>query len=160
LLLTGQHIVAAERSLGSGRCIYFAWTADRDWSDWPQSRLYVPLVRQFAAYLTGQLADRPKVQQLLVERPGQRAGLEQQAEQVIVINADAHEMVPDRLTEEQFRELLGLSALALSSEEKAARADLALPPNMSRPDEIWTSVLWILLAVLAVETLLASRVHA
>ncbi len=160
LLQAGPIVLAAERRLGQGGSLYLGLTADRAWTEWPQSRMYVPLVRQLTGYLTGQLAERPKVQTAVVERPEQRAGLTQQAEVLLVTNTDPSELVPDRMTADQFRAALGLADLELTEEELAARAELALPANMSRPDEIWTLVLWILLAILAMETLLASRVHA
>jgi hypothetical protein len=54
----GGHIAAAERVIGQGRVIYIGSTADRDWTELPRTRMYVPLVRQLAAHLTAQLAER------------------------------------------------------------------------------------------------------
>ena len=40
------------------------------------------------------------------------------------------------------------------------RSPSTLPADALRADEIWTAVVWVLLIVLAGETLLAGRVHA
>jgi hypothetical protein len=77
-----------------------------------------------------------------------------------VRNIDAEESVPDRVTDEQFCQALGIEQSQPPLEELAQRAALRLPKDAQRPDEIWTAVLWCLLGVLVVETLLASRVHA
>ena len=42
---------------------------------------------------------------------------------------------------------------------RARIASLAAPDSL-RPDEIWTLLVWLLLAILAIEVLIAARVHA
>lgn len=39
-------------------------------------------------------------------------------------------------------------------------AAVILPPGVERPNELWTRVIWLLLAVLAVEMFIANRTHA
>ena len=43
----------AERSYGRGKVLWFASSCDRQWSDWPRSRLFVPVVHQLVGYLAG-----------------------------------------------------------------------------------------------------------
>jgi hypothetical protein len=160
LLQLGPYALAAERRCGEGRCIYFGSSADRDWTDWPQTRLYVPLLRQLLAYLTGQFGERAQVTQQIVQSAAHKAGIESVGEQIVVRNIDAQESIPDRVTVEQFCSTLGIVPAELEPEERMRRASLALPEDAQRPDEIWTDILWILLAALVVETFLASRVHA
>lgn len=160
LLQAGPQLLAAERRLGNGHCIYFGSTADRDWNDWPQSRLYVPLIRQATGYLTGQIAEEPPVANEWVTRRGETPGFAENASQLVVRNIDPRESLPERLTAEELRLALGVEEEHLAPEEQAKRAAVPLPPDALRPEERWTWVAWILLAILAIETLLASRVHA
>ena len=51
------------------------------------------------------------------------------------------------------------------TEVKVAEAPLqtlakAMPFGAERPDEIWTCIIWFLLAVLAIEIFVANRTHA
>src|SRR4029453_1087436 len=75
LLQAADRIAAAEVSVGGGRCLYFGSTADRDWTDLPRTRMYVPLMRQFLAYLTDQLSERAAVADRLVTQPGDKIGI-------------------------------------------------------------------------------------
>jgi len=159
-LSSGPHIIAAERALGRGRCIYIGTSADRDWTNWPQTRLYVPLVRQIMAYLTDQLAERARVTTKLITEPGEAPGITTQGDHVTVHNSDPQESIPDRLTKAQLCEALGIKESKLAPEEQAHRASIALPKDALRSDEIWTGVMWCLLLTLIAESLLASRVHA
>ena len=63
------------------------------------------------------------------------------------------------MTPEQFGESLGIAAEVPDAAVQASLA-LALPKDALRADEIWTAFVWMLLIVLAIETLLAGRVHA
>ncbi|MCO6459220.1 MAG: BatA domain-containing protein [Pirellulaceae bacterium] len=156
LIEAGPYPLMLEQPLGEGTVLLVTTAADRAWSDWPQSRLYVPLVRQMLAYLTDQLAGRQTVVSELVEQPGARAGITADGERRLVRNVDPRESVLDRVAEEEFREQLGLGPPTLEQ----LTAGLELPRDVSRPSEIWTGLMWALLAVLVAETLLGSRVHA
>ncbi|MFN0054595.1 MAG: BatA domain-containing protein [Planctomycetales bacterium] len=160
LVQTGDHVVAAELVAGTGRCLYFGTTADRDWTELPRTRLYVPLIRQLLAHLTDQLGERRGVTSRLVTRPGDKIGIEQVEGVWVVTNLDPRESIPDRVTAEELHASLGVAPPVAEDEERQAALAMTLPPDALRSDEIWTTVAWILLAVLAVETLLAARVHA
>lgn len=160
LIKSGELLVAADRPVDKGRCVYFGSTADREWSDLPRTRMYVPLMRQLLAYLTDQLSDRPAVTTRLVEKPDETPGIATVDERLVVINLDPRESVLDRVTPEEFTETFGATPPKPDAAAQAAALGITVPADAQRPDEIWTTVAWILLFVLAAETLLAGRVHA
>jgi hypothetical protein len=152
----GQPLIV-ERPLERGTVLFVATAADRDWSDWPQDRLYVPLIRQMMAYLTGQLGERRRVRSEIVADGNTPFGIEQSEDLTVVRNLDPRESLVGRVSEEQFRESLQLPP---AEETTMAAAALAVPAGAERPNERWTAILWLLFAVLAVELLMASRTHA
>ncbi|MBI3865053.1 MAG: BatA domain-containing protein, partial [Planctomycetia bacterium] len=163
LLQAGDRIIAAERHVGKGKCIYFGSTADRDWNDLPRTRMYVPLMRQILAYLTDQLAERPAVTNRLITKAGDKTGIAASEDgdgTLIVTNLDPRESALERVGPEELQEALGVAAKSAEDEARQAALALAIPPDALRSDELWTAVVWLLLIVLAAELLLAGRVHA
>lgn len=158
VLLQGQRWpLAISRDVGQGRIVLFATTADRQWNDWPQSRLFVPLVRQLAAWLTGALDARQSVVTEVITAGDVSPGIQSDAETLVVRNVDARESDISRMGIEQFREAVGLEdpdPAALHDEQKEFE-----PIGASRSDEKWPWVVWTLLGLLGIEFLLASRVH-
>lgn len=160
LLEIGPAVLAAEQSVGRGRFIYLGTSADRDWTDWPKSRLYVPLIRQLLAYMTDQLAARSRVIERLVETAADEPGVREVDERVIVTNLDPRESSLDRLDPVAFRDALASAPAAPGERAQAAGLRIEPPAGALRADEFWNALAWILVGVLAVELLLASRVHA
>jgi hypothetical protein len=160
LLSAGSHIIAAESPVGPGRVIYFGCSADRDWSDLPRTRMYVPLMRQLLAYLTNQLGEQRAVSARTIAKRGETAGVTETEGQWIVTNLDPRESIPDRLTPEELSKRLGGGEDDVDRTAALAALKLTLPADALRPEEAWTLVVWALLIVLAVETLLSGRVHA
>lgn len=163
LLQTGEHIAAAERAVGRGRCLYFGSTADRDWTDLPRTPMYVPLVRQLLAYLTDQLAERSAVTNTRITKPHDKIGIAPVAGEEgrwRVTNLDPRESALDRITVEDFQKLAGGKVEPNDDETQQAALGLTLPSDRLRPEEIWTAVIWLLLLTLTAELLLAGRVHA
>jgi hypothetical protein len=156
LLKSRDEPLIVERPVGTGHLILVATTADREWNDWPQGRLYVPLVRQLAAYLTGQLDPRQPVQTVVITGAGESPGITEEDDVLLVRNPDPRESELQRLTPEQFREAIGLPTDSTPELERQAQA--LAPAGVMRSDEHWPLVVWLLLGVLAAETLLASRV--
>lgn len=166
-----EHPLLLEQKLGDGSTLLFASSVDREWSDWPQSRLYVPLTRQMIGYATYQLADRDPVRNVAVgdgiaagddkeKAVRETAGIVRDGPNVIVRNIDARESLLDRATEAELREAYGLPALDPRAIDPALAAAIQTPAGAERPDESWTLVLWVLFAVLLFETFMASRIHA
>jgi hypothetical protein len=170
----GELPLMVENRLGSGKLLFVATAADRGWSDWPQDRLYVPMIRQMLAWLTGQSRPRepsgavgkvqlgsagpPVVRTELIAAAGQRAGIETRDGVTLVRNIDPQESLLHRVTEAEFRQAFGLPDQP--PRIRPTESALIGPTGAQRPDEAWSVVVWLLLAVLSVETLLASRVHA
>ncbi len=162
LLASGNQIVAAERQVGKGRCIYFGSSADRDWTELPRTPMYVPLVRQIVAYLADQLAERSAVTIQVISKPLEKVGIVPAADeegQWLVTNMDPRESALERITPEALLAVAG-AVPTQPPDENTVAAGLKLPADSLRPDEIWTIVTWLLFAVLSVEMLLAGRVHS
>lgn len=166
LLQTGDKIIAAQSTVGHGTCLYFGSTTDRDWTDLPRTRMYVPLMRQMLAYLTDQLAERALVTTRVLTRPDEKIGIEEQASgepgasRWVVTNLDPRESVLDRVAPDELEAVLGVTTTTADDEARQAALALAIPADALRPDELWKWVIWLLLFVLAAELLLAGRVHA
>jgi hypothetical protein len=125
--------------------------------------MYVPLVRQLLAYLTDQLSARAAVTDRLVTLPEDKIGIAPVAGEDgrwTVTNLDPRESALNRVTPEELQLALGGGTEKAEDEPRQAALKIVIPPDALRPDEFWTIVAWILLFVLAAETLLASRVHA
>jgi hypothetical protein len=76
-----------------------------------------------------------------------------------VRNLDARESRIERYTQEQFRQEFQLADMKIAGAPQKAVASV-MPLGAERPDELWTKVVWILLAVLAIELFVANRTHA
>jgi hypothetical protein len=154
----GGEPLLVEGRLGEGKVLVFASTADREWGDWPQTRLYVPLVHQLVGYLTDRLPETQKVQ-TAAAGPGRDnpPGITDSDRGVVVRNLDPAESEIERLTGEQFREAFHLPAATSDAKQDLKAAGVNLPPGGQRPDELWVYVLWGLLFVLMVELFVANR---
>jgi hypothetical protein len=150
--------LVVSRQSGKGHFVLVATSADRSWSDWPQNRLFVPLIRQIAAWLTGQLDSRQSVLTEVIKDADHVPGVELVDESFIVRNIEPAESDIGRLGAEQFRDAIGLPkerSVSFDSDEIKQFA----PAGVARSDEKWPMVVWVLLGVLGLELLLASRVH-
>src|SRR5436190_1950046 len=166
LLETGGKIIVAQAIVGRGTCLYFGSTADRDWTDLPRTRMYVPLMRQLLAYLTDQLVERAVVTDRLLTKPGEKIGIEEEESGEpgegwwVVTNLDPRESALDRVAPDEMQDTPGVTPTTTDDEVRKAALALTIPRDALRPDELWTLLAWLLLLVLAAELLLAGRVHA
>jgi hypothetical protein len=160
LLTANDQVLAAERPVGKGLVLYVAFTADRDWTELPQSRLYVPLMRQLLAHLTNQLQARSPIREQLVKKQGDQIGMAEVAGKWQVTNLDPGESAPERIAAADLQKLFGSDGVTAEQRAEKDALALLLPADSLRPDEVWQLVAWVLLIVLAAETLLAGRVHA
>jgi hypothetical protein len=154
----GGEPLLVEGRLGDGRILVVSSTADRDWGDWPQTRLYVPLIHQMVGYLTDRLPETQRVQAAMTG-PGRDnpPGIKVDGRAVVVRNLDTTESEIERLTVQQFREAFHLVAPEGETKQALAAAGVKLPPGGQRPDELWMYVVLVLLAVLVGEVFLANR---
>jgi hypothetical protein len=150
-----------EGQLGQGTVLLFAAAADRDWSDWPQSRLYVPLIHQMVGYLTGRLPENGRVR-LAPTGPGRDnpPGVVAEGRDVIVRNLDPAESEIERFTADEFRRAYNLPGADGPAGQARAAVPLAPLPDSQRAGELWVYVVWILLLLLGIEFVIANRTHA
>jgi hypothetical protein len=150
-----------EPLLIEGRCengvvLFLAVGADRDWSDWPKTPLYVPLIHQLVGYLTERLPENQRVQAARVgpglENP---PGILVEGRTVFVRNLDPTESALERLTPEEFRKAYELTATVAGNEPSSVAEG-----DSERPDELWTCLAWFLLGLLIVELFVANRTAA
>ena len=158
LLRSRRWPLIVSQKTGSGRFVLVATSADRSWNDWPQNRLFVPLIRQMSAWLTGQLDARQKVQTEIIDQSDQTPGIQTGDHSIVVRNIDSKESDIRRFGVEQFREAIGLPEQSLITVESDRREQFT-PAGVARSDEKWPLVVWVLLGILGSELLLASRVH-
>jgi hypothetical protein len=157
---TGEPLVLESR-LEQGTILVFASSADREWGSWPQNRLYVPLVHQLVGYLAERLPENQRVQEKSAGSGKEtEPGIVADDRMVVVRNLDPKESEIERLTEEQFRKAYHLPALDARTVKARAAAAIKIPAGAERPDEVWTSVIWILLGVLIGELFIANRTPA
>jgi hypothetical protein len=149
-----------ERSLGRGKVLWFASACDRSWSDWPRGRLYLPMVHQMLAYVSG-LAEGGKVRQDpargdrppgIVDSPND--GL------VHVVNADPFESETARCTPREFADRFGFRLPDPSTPALVQKGSLGPSDDRLRGDEIWPWLALTLLCFLLVENFLANRTAA
>ena len=55
-----------ERTQGTGKVLWFASACDRAWGDWPRGRMYLPMVHQMLAYVSG-LAEGGRIRQEIAD---------------------------------------------------------------------------------------------
>jgi hypothetical protein len=139
-----------------GTILVFASSADRDWSDWPQSRLYVPLIHQLVGYLSQRLPENQRVRKAAVG-PGSEnpPGIKEEGNMLVVRNLDPRESEVERATPAQLRSRFHL---AEGQEIQSTASGRPAPPlGSQRPDELWIYVVGVLLVVLVAELFLANR---
>lgn len=154
---TGDPLIVEGR-LGKGKVLVVASAADRDWGDWPQGRLYVPLIHQLVGYLTDRLPETAPVQSIPADRD-HPPGITNDGAKTIVRNLDPTESEIDRFTLDQFRQVFHVPQ-SDDAREKTATAVEKLFPESQRPDELWMYVVWILLFLLVTEIFVANRTPA
>lgn len=154
---TGDPLIVEGRR-GKGKVLVLASAADRDWGDWPQSRLYVPLVHQLAGYLTDRLPETAPVQSIPADRD-HPPGITNDGAKVIVRNLDPAESEIERFSMDQFRQVFHVPE-SDGAGEKTATAAEKLFPESQRPDELWMYGVWILLFLLVTEIFVANRTPA
>ena len=152
-----------ERRCGRGTVLWFTSTCDRDWNDWPQSRLFLPMVHQMLGYLAG-LADGGPVRYVSLGPaqlgPDAVPGVFDRGKYHDVVNMDPRESETDRCTPEEFAARLGFHLPGNGDRSpEVAMAGMTATKDL-RPDEIWYQVLLVLFGVLLVEGFLANRTPA
>ncbi len=147
-----------ERSLEKGRIIWFAAGCDAKWSDWPKSRLYLPLNYQLLSYLGG-LAEGGPVRNVAIDGLTETEltpGIVEAGNHWNAINVSPRESETDRCTVEEFSNRFGIAidggTVTKSESSQTVSAGLDF-----RDDEVWHKVLLVLLMLVLMEGFLANR---
>ncbi|HVX12866.1 MAG TPA: BatA domain-containing protein [Pirellulales bacterium] len=151
-----------ERKLGKGTTVWFTSSGDREWSDWPRSRLYLPLVYQLLGYETG-LTAGGRVRGVVLE--GQAAvdaapGIIAGDGFSLVVNSSPRESETERCPTEEFLNRFGLKEANATQAPRPAAAVQAGLGNEMIESEVWHWVALIVLAALLLEGLVANRTAA
>jgi hypothetical protein len=146
---------------GRGKVLWFASTSDRDWSDWPRSRLYVPVVHQMLGYLVGLTEGGPirsrETDEIDPAESPLEPGIYDRGGYHEIVNVDPRESETDRST---IADLASRFRFDPTGEAADADSDVAAAGMLGgelRQDEIWHWALLVLFAVLLVEGFLANR---
>jgi hypothetical protein len=151
-----------ERRMGKGSILWIAVSADRRWSDWTSSRLYLPLVYQLLGYQTG-LLDGGRVRQLVLDSTAESAmtpGIQEREGYSLVVNMSPRESETDRCSSDDFIRRFGLKIDhddTGPASEAVAKASLGTELIDS---ELWPWLAGLLLVSLVLETIIANRTAA
>jgi hypothetical protein len=150
-----------ERALGRGKILWFASSCDRQWSDWPRSRLFVPVVHQLIGYLAGLIEGGPirsrRTDQFESSGPVPEPGVYDRGGFVEVVNVDPRESETDRCRVADLASQFRFVPADPKAEPGAEFATAGVVGREIRQDEIWHWVLLALLALLLAEGFLANR---
>jgi hypothetical protein len=150
-----------EGQLGEGKVLVCTTSADRDWGDWPQQRLFVPLVRQCVGYLSGRLVPNRSVEFAFAGGEADRPGIVSRQSVTRVVNIDPAESDLRRMTLDDLRAELDLPPTQIARERTAAELAALTPPASSeRTGEWWPPIVLALVVILLAETLLAVRLNS
>jgi len=154
-----------ERGHGRGKVLWFASSCDRQWSDWPRSRLFVPVVHQLVGYLAG-LTDGGPIRSRRTDQfessgpPVLEPGVYERGGSVEVVNVDPRESETDRCRVADLARQFRFIPADQKAEPGADFAAAGVVGREIRQDEIWHWVLVALLAMVLIEGFLANRTTA
>lgn len=148
-----------ERTVDRGRVIWFAAGCDGMWSDWPRSRLYLPLVYQLLSYLGG-LAEGGPVRNVAID--GQTdselvPGVFEEGNHWNAVNISPRESETDRCTVTELANRFGFSAEGEHSSSESSNPKLLAAGIDVREDEVWHFALLALMLLVLAEGFLANR---
>jgi hypothetical protein len=147
-----------EHRVGDGVALWFTTSCDRSWSDWPNSRLFVPLIHQLVGQPLG-LNEGGPVRSALIDAAGNlpataTPGIEEHRRHWRVINASPRESETDRCDPDEFARRFQLNLQTAGGDGavtgKSRNVDL-------RSDEQWHWAAFLLAGMLLLETFVANR---
>ena len=147
-----------ERTKGRGKVLWFTSACDRAWGDWPRGRMYLPMLHQMVAYVSG-LAEGGRIRQEIAgdER---KPGIIESDGLVHVVNADPLESETARCTPKEFADRFGFRLPVPAAPDVARQSTPRLADDRLRSDEIWPWLALTLVGLLLVENFLANRTAA
>ncbi len=150
-----------ERARGRGKVLWFTSACDRSWSDWPRSRLYLPMVHRMLEYATGLIEGGPVRRELAGD--GRKSGITEFGGLVRVVNPDPLESDTARCTPQEFASRFGFSLPGPESPSTAAGGRTrgnGPDDGRLRSDELWPWMALTLIGLLLAESFLANRTAA
>jgi hypothetical protein len=150
-----------ERQYGRGKVLWFASSCDRDWGDWPRSRLYVPLIHQLIGYLLGLTEGGPirlcETDRFGLTEPDVEPGVYDRGGYHEVVNVNARESETDRATVAEFADQFHCQVTGEEVDPRSDNPTEVIPSNELRQDEVWYWALIALVVTLCAESFLANR---
>ncbi len=147
-----------DRARGRGKILWFTSACDRAWGDWPRGRMYLPMIHQMAAYVSG-LAEGGPVKQVLADVE-QWPGVVESDGLVRVVNVDPLESRTERCTPKEFADRFGFTLPGPAPETVAQSGPRGISDDRLRSNEVWPWLALSLFGVLLVENFLANRTAA
>jgi len=147
-----------ERAKGRGKVLWFTSACDRAWGDWPRGRMYLPMLHQMVAYVSG-LAEGGRIRQEIAgdER---KPGVVESDGLVHVVNADPLESETGRCTPQEFAGRFTFRLPEPAAPAVAGQSTRRIADERLRSDEIWPWLALTLVGLLLVENFLANRTAA
>jgi hypothetical protein len=149
-----------ECSAGEGRAFLLASDLDNKWNDFPLRASFVPFLHEMVRYLEG---NRPRTGEYLVAdvpagiqaTPGIAAVVNAagtaKTTRYVAVNVDPRESDPARIAADEFQKSVSRLKVAGASDLRAAES------QQDDRLQLWRYVLALVLAVLVVESVVASR---
>ncbi len=148
-----------ERTKGRGKVLWFTSACDRAWGDWPRGRMYLPMIHQMIAYVSG-LAEGGRIRQV-VAGDERKPGVVESDGLVQVVNPDPLESETARVHAQRVRGPIRLhTARARRDGRGRAGWTKRIADDRLRSDEIWPWLALTLVGLLLVENFLANRTAA
>jgi hypothetical protein len=148
-----------ERTKGRGKVLWFTSGCDLAWGNWPRGRMYVPMLHQMVAYVSG-LAEGGRIRQEMAGDDRKPSVVELDG-LVHVVNPDPLESETARCTPKEFASRFGFTlpepaATAVAGQGGTKR----IADDRLRSDEIWPWLALTLVGLLLAENFLANRTAA
>ena len=138
------------------RLLVCAHPMTREWSDLPRNPLFVPLVKNLFAHLTGYEKESSEVEPLTPGiKESREPGIYSVNSETVLVASDALESVIGSVSDERFRSSFGLPDEDSSVPVVEISADQ--PKELARPNELWPWLVLIMVLLLVFENLLATR---
>jgi hypothetical protein len=147
-----------ERTRGRGKVLWFTSACDRAWGDWPRGRMYLPLLHQMVAYVSG-LADGGRVRPAIAGDERQPGVVESDG-LIHVVNVDPLESETARCTPKEFADRFGFQLPVMAAPDMARTSAGVRGDDRLRNDELWPWVALTVFGLLLVENFLANRTAA
>lgn len=151
--LSGGHPALVAGTVDKGRVVLVSNPCSRAWTDWPTERLFLPLVREIAAHVTGLRERNGGLLSAPASITPPAAPADGKGDTAVVVVPDPAEVLIERCTEPDFRAALGIGPAP--EDERTAADEEMLPPTRERRREWWRWLAVGLAGVLLLEGLLS-----